>query len=82
MAYTLCRECGQPILRAGQRRASPDEYRHASGCPLDDYTCQHQRRSGRPCFQSEYHRIHTTDNPQRHEFTADRSLTPYVEERR
>lgn len=36
MAYKLCPECDQPILREGQRREHPDDYRHAQGCPLDD----------------------------------------------
>ena len=31
-----CRECDQPILRKGQKRKHQDDYRHASGCPLDD----------------------------------------------
>lgn len=35
--YKLCPECDQPILRAGQIRKSADEYRHARGCPLDDW---------------------------------------------
>ena len=33
-----CRECGQPVLRKGQARKHPEDYRHAQGCPLDDYT--------------------------------------------
>lgn len=28
-----CPECGQPMLPEGQRRESPDDYRHARGCP-------------------------------------------------
>ena len=32
----LCNVCGQPILRKGQKRKHPDDYRHAQGCPLDD----------------------------------------------
>lgn len=27
-----CDECGQPMLKKGQRRKNPDDYRHASGC--------------------------------------------------
>ncbi len=34
--YKLCKECGQPMLKKGQTRQHPDDYRHASGCPLDD----------------------------------------------
>lgn len=37
MAYQLCKECGQPMLKRGQQRKNEDEYRHASGCPLDDF---------------------------------------------
>lgn len=36
MADKRCPECGQPVLRRGQERKHPDQYRHASGCPLDD----------------------------------------------
>ncbi len=35
--YLLCKECDQPILRKGQVRTNPSEYRHANGCPLDDW---------------------------------------------
>lgn len=31
----LCPECNQPMLRKGQRRRHREDYRHASGCPLD-----------------------------------------------
>lgn len=34
MAYKLCPECDAPILKKGQKRKHPDEYRHATGCPL------------------------------------------------
>lgn len=34
--YKLCPECGQPILKKGQTRKHPDDYRHARGCPNDD----------------------------------------------
>lgn len=34
--YKLCPQCGQPILKPNQKRQHPDDYRHASGCPLDD----------------------------------------------
>ena len=30
--YKLCRDCGQPILKRGQKRKHPDDYRHAQGC--------------------------------------------------
>lgn len=33
-----CPECGQPVLPDGQMRPHPDWYRHASGCPLDDWS--------------------------------------------
>ena len=33
--YKLCKACGCPMLKKGQKRKHPDEYRHASGCPLD-----------------------------------------------
>lgn len=32
--YKLCKECGQPMLKAGQKRKHPDDYRHARGCSL------------------------------------------------
>jgi hypothetical protein len=35
--YLLCKECGQPILKPGQKREDPESYRHASGCTLDDF---------------------------------------------
>jgi hypothetical protein len=28
-----CDKCGQPMLPPGKRRESPDDYRHARGCP-------------------------------------------------
>jgi hypothetical protein len=28
-----CAQCGQPMLPTGKRRESPDDYRHARGCP-------------------------------------------------
>lgn len=34
--YKLCTECNQPILRKGQERKRPDDYRHARGCPNAD----------------------------------------------
>jgi hypothetical protein len=34
--YKLCPECGQPILKKGQQRKHPDDYRHARGCPNAD----------------------------------------------
>jgi hypothetical protein len=37
MKYELCKECGQPMLRKGQKRKDENEYRHARGCSLDDY---------------------------------------------
>lgn len=30
----LCKGCGQPMLKNGQKRKHPDDYRHAQGCPL------------------------------------------------
>lgn len=33
--YKLCKECGQPMLKKGQKRKHPDDYRHAIGCPLE-----------------------------------------------
>jgi hypothetical protein len=33
MDYKLCSECGQPMLKKGQKREHPDDYRHARGCP-------------------------------------------------
>jgi hypothetical protein len=35
MSYKLCEACGQPMLKKGQHRKHPDDYRHAQGCPLD-----------------------------------------------
>jgi predicted RNA-binding Zn-ribbon protein involved in translation (DUF1610 family) len=34
--YKLCPECGQPILKKGQQRKHPADYRHAQGCPNSD----------------------------------------------
>lgn len=31
--YKLCKDCGQPVLRKGQVRKHPEDYRHARGCP-------------------------------------------------
>jgi hypothetical protein len=36
VSYKICKSCGQPVLKKGQVRKSPHEYRHASGCPEDD----------------------------------------------
>lgn len=33
--YKLCAGCGQPMLKKGQMRKHPDDYRHAQGCPND-----------------------------------------------
>jgi len=33
--YKLCKSCGQPLLKCGQVRKNPSDYRHASGCPED-----------------------------------------------
>lgn len=33
--YKLCKGCGQPMLKKGQRRKNKDDYRHAQGCPLE-----------------------------------------------
>lgn len=30
--YKLCKECGQPLLKNGQKRKHHDDYRHAGGC--------------------------------------------------
>jgi hypothetical protein len=30
--YKLCKCCGQPMLKKGQKRRHPDAYRHAQGC--------------------------------------------------
>jgi len=37
MKYKLCKVCGCPMLPKGKKRKSPEWYRHAQGCPLDDY---------------------------------------------
>jgi hypothetical protein len=44
----LCKECGQPLLKKGQRRRNADDYRHASGCPLDDYKPRTAPSTGAP----------------------------------
>jgi hypothetical protein len=31
--YKLCKGCGQPMLKKGQKRKDPHDYRHARGCP-------------------------------------------------
>lgn len=36
--YKLCKFCEQPMLKKGQKRKHPDDYRHAQGCP-------HKRRT-------------------------------------
>lgn len=36
--YKLCPECGQPMLKKGQKRKHPDDYRHARGCPNEQNT--------------------------------------------
>lgn len=41
--YKLCPKCGQPMLKKGQKRKHPDDYRHASGCPADDSRATTQR---------------------------------------
>lgn len=35
MSYKLCKHCGCPMLKKGQKRKHPSDYRHASGCPAD-----------------------------------------------
>ena len=35
LGYKLCKGCGQPMLKRGQKRKHPDDYRHAQGCPYD-----------------------------------------------
>lgn len=32
MSYKLCKDCGCPVLKKGQKRRHPDDYRHAVGC--------------------------------------------------
>ena len=32
----LCKSCGFLVLKKGQNRKHPDDYRHARGCPNDD----------------------------------------------
>lgn len=34
--YKLCKLCGCPVLKRGQKRKHKDDYRHASGCPHED----------------------------------------------
>lgn len=33
--YKLCKHCGCPILKKGQKRKHSDAYRHAQGCPYN-----------------------------------------------
>lgn len=33
--YKLCKSCGAPMLKKGQRRKGEHDYRHCYGCPLD-----------------------------------------------
>ena len=33
--YKLCKLCGEPMLKKGQKRKHRDDYRHASGCPAE-----------------------------------------------
>jgi hypothetical protein len=35
MSYKLCKECGQPMLKKGQKRKHLNDYRHAAGCPKE-----------------------------------------------
>ena len=42
--YKLCKECGQPMLKKGQKRKHWDDYRHASGCPAAEAEASMQRR--------------------------------------
>jgi hypothetical protein len=30
--YKLCKDCGAPMLKKGQKQKHPDDYRHAQGC--------------------------------------------------
>lgn len=39
MGYKLCPDCGQPMLKKGQTRKHPEDYRHASGCPREASEC-------------------------------------------
>lgn len=47
-----CKECGQPMLPAGQKRPGPNWHRHASGCPLDDYKAESPAMKERPILFS------------------------------
>ena len=38
--YKLCPQCGQPMLKKGQKRKNPCDYRHARGCPKASKTEQ------------------------------------------
>lgn len=42
-SYKLCHLCDAPILRKGEKRVHPDDYRHAQGCPYG----RHYERIGR-----------------------------------
>jgi len=69
-----CRACDAPMLPAGRTRKNPDAYRHASGCPLDDYPVDdpkatHHRKRGRTETMSDLERaargmLEMLDDPQ------------------
>lgn len=42
----VCKECGQPMLKKGQKRKHPDDYRHASGCPKAKTSGSSEGRDG------------------------------------
>lgn len=42
----LCKECGQPVLKRGQKRKHPNDYQHAIGCPNDDSASLTRRING------------------------------------
>ncbi len=58
----LCPECGQPMLKKGQKRKHPDDYRHARGClrEKDDKRTKpttRKRKAAEPKTFSEYQRF-------------------------
>lgn len=56
MGYKLCKKCGQPILKKGQVRKNRDEYRHATGCPDDDFPrCGARSIGGDVCVRTKGH---------------------------
>lgn len=49
MSFKLCKFCGCPMLKKGQKRKHPDDYRHAQWCPYarGKYYEQFKRRLAR-----------------------------------